>query len=206
MDISLVIEQLRRYCPELGGRVGGAADFETGVESVIAITDPVTGKFVYPAAVVIPLEDEAGSNDLLDGNLQIVTETIGVIVEFDASADRRGQAGVSPVEAMKYALFRALLSWVIDPERGARGLFYAGGELLTFDRARLFWMYRMSFEATITDGDGFVPRGDPLTNVTETIQPDDPIKLATPIVAEEAVGGTVAVWGGFVWDDGDVWG
>ena len=40
MDISLVIEQLRRYCPELGGRVGGAADFETGVESVIAITDP----------------------------------------------------------------------------------------------------------------------------------------------------------------------
>ncbi len=53
MDISLVIEQLRRYCPELGGRVGGAADFETGVESVIAITDPATGKFVYPAAVMI---------------------------------------------------------------------------------------------------------------------------------------------------------
>ena len=48
--------------------------------------------------------------------------------------------------------------------------------------------------------------GTALTNVTETIQPDDPIKLATPIVAEEAVGGTVAVWGGFVWDDGDVWG
>ena len=68
MDISLVIEQLRRYCPELGGRVGGAADFETGVESVIAITDPATGKFVYPAAVVIPLEDETGSNDMLDGN------------------------------------------------------------------------------------------------------------------------------------------
>lgn len=101
------IEQLRRYCPELGGRVGGAADLETGVESVIAITDPVTGKFVYPAAVVIPLEDEAGSNDLLDGNLQTVTETVGIIVEFDASADRRGQAGVSPVEAMKYARYSA---------------------------------------------------------------------------------------------------
>ena len=45
----------------------------------------------------------------------------------------------------------------------------------------------MSFEATISDADGFVPGGDPLTNVTETIQPDDPINLATPIVAEEAV-------------------
>ena len=187
MDISRVIEQLRRYCPELGGRVGGAADFETGVESVIAITDPATGKFVYPAAVVIPLEDEAGSNDLLDGNFQIVTETIGVIVEFDASADRRGQAAVSQVEAMKYAMFQALLSWVIDPERGARGLYYAGGELLTFDRARLFWMYRMSFDATISDADGFVPRGDPLTNITETIQPDNPVDLATPVIVEETV-------------------
>jgi hypothetical protein len=106
---------------------------------------------------------------------------------------------------MKYALFGALLSWVIDPTRGARGLYYAGGELLTFDRARLFWMYRMSFDATISDGDGFPPSGDKLTNVTETIQPDDPINLATPITAEESAGGTVAVWGGFVWDDGDVW-
>jgi hypothetical protein len=89
VDISLVIAQLRAYCPALGGRVGGAADFETGVESVIAITDPKTGKFVYPAAVVIPLEDEGSSNDLLDGNLQTVTETIGVIVEFDASVRSR---------------------------------------------------------------------------------------------------------------------
>jgi hypothetical protein len=206
MDLSRVIEQLRRYCPELAGRVGGAADFETGVDTVIAITDPATGKLVYPAAVVIPLEDETGSNDLLDGNIQTVIETVGVIVEFDASADRRGQAGVSQVEAMKYALFRALLSWVIDPERGACGLYYAGGELLTFDRARLFWMYRMSFDATISDGDGFVPRGDPLTSIAETIQVDAPVNLATPVVIEEVVGGTVGVWGGFVWDEGDVWG
>ena len=63
----------------------------------------------------------------------------------------------------------------------------------------------MSFDATISDGDGFPPSGDKLTNVTETIQPDDPINLATPITAEESAGGTVAVWGGFVWDDGDVW-
>ena len=89
MDISLVIEQLRQFCPVLQGRVGGAADFETGVETVIAITDPATGKFAYPTAVVIPLEDEPGANDLLDGTIQTVIETVGVIVEFDASADRR---------------------------------------------------------------------------------------------------------------------
>jgi hypothetical protein len=204
MDISLVIAQLRQYCPALGGRVGGAADFETGVESVIAITDPKTGKFAYPAAVVIPLEDDAADNDLLDGNTQTVTETIGVIVEFDATADRRGQGGVSQAEAMKYALFGALLNWLIDPNRGARGLYYAGGELLTFDRARLFWMYRMSFDATITDADGFVPRGDPLTNVTETIQPDDPVNLAPPIVVEETAV-EPAIWNESNWDSGADW-
>ena len=202
MNISLVIEQLRQFCPRLQGRVGGAADFETGVETVIQITDPKTGKFVYPTAVVIPLEDEPGSNDLLDGNIQTVIETIGVIVEFDASADRRGQAAVSQVEAMKYQIFRALLNWNIDPERGARGLYYAGGELLTFDRARLFWMYRMSFDATISDADGFVPGGDPLVNITETIQPDTPVNLAPPMTEEQSAPADPAVYGTSVWGDG----
>ena len=204
MNISLVIEQLRAWCPVLGGRVGGAADFENGVETVITINDPATGKLAYPSAVVIPLEDEPGSNDLMDGNVQQVTETIGVIVMFNASADRRGQRAVSQVERMKYALFRALLNWQIDPERGARGLYYAGGELLAFDRARLFWMFRMSFEATISDADGFIPGGDPLTNVTETIQLDDPMDVAQPITVQETAV-PAARWGEFEWDDGSEW-
>ena len=202
MDISLVIEQLRQFCPVLQGRVGGAADFETGVETVIQITDPRTGKFAYPTAVVIPLEDEPGSNDLMDGNVQNVIETIGVIVEFDASADRRGQTAVSQVEAMKYQIFRALLNWNIDPDRGARGLYYAGGELLTFDRARLFWMYRMSFDATISDADGFVPGGDPLVNITETIQPETSFNLGAPMTAEQAAPADPAVYGTSVWGAG----
>jgi hypothetical protein len=204
MDISLVIQQLRRHCPSLGGRVGGAADFDTGVETVIALTDPKTGKYAYPAAVVIPLEDDADPNALLDGSTQTVTETVGVIVAFDAKADRRGQAGASQVDAMKYAIFRALLGWVIDPARGARGLYYAGGELLSFDRARLFWMYRMSSDATVTDGDGWQPQGDPVS-VLGTIQPDDPVRLAPPVLIEAVPPGAVGAWEGFDWDDGSVW-
>ena len=205
MNISLVIEQLRRFCPALGGRVGGAADFEAGTETVVAIMDPRTGKLAYPSAVVIPLEDEPSGNDIVDGNLQTVVETIGVIVMLDAAADRRGQTAASGVEAMKYSIFRALLGWNIDPNRGARGLYYAGGELLTFDRARLFWIYRMSFEATISDADGFQPMGDPLVDIVETIQPDDPFKLAPPIVAEQDAPGHPAIWGAFVWGDGSDW-
>jgi hypothetical protein len=111
MDIPQVIGGTARGW---AGASAAPADFVTGVESVIAITDPATSKFVYPAAVVIALEDETGSNDRLDGNIENVTDTVRVAVEFDASADRRGRAGVSQVEAMKCAPFGALLSWVMD--------------------------------------------------------------------------------------------
>jgi len=188
MDLTAVIQQVRTYCTALAGRVGGAADFETGTESVIAFTDPTTGKLAYPSAVVIPLEDDAQDNELMDGLQQTVTETIGVVVEFDATADRRGQGAVSQVEAMKYALHSALLNWHIDPTRSARGLYYAGGELLTFDRARLFWMFRYSFDASITDADGFQISGDPLTNLTGSIYPSGTIGIGDVITIESSVG------------------
>ena len=147
-----------------------------------------TGKFVYPVAVVIPLADEVTDNQELDGNIQTVTETIGVIVEFDSTADRRGQTAVSQVEAMKYSLFSALLNWAVNPARGARGLYYAGGELVTFDRARLFWMWRFSFDAQISDADGFQISGDPLTDVKSTVNPDAPFDIVVPIIFDSNVG------------------
>ena len=169
MDLNIVIRQIRTYSPSLGGRVTGAGDFDTGIESVIALTDTETGALAYPAAAVIPLADDVTANLVANGLVQTVTEMIAVIVIFDATRDRRGQAGVSGVEAMRADLFRALLGWNIDPNRGARGLYYAGGEVLQFDRARLFYEFRFAFEATITEADGFLRYGDPLVEVRETI-------------------------------------
>ncbi len=187
MDLTAVINQLRTCCLPLGGRVGGAADFDTGIETVVQITDPVTGGLVYPVAVVIPLADDAADNSLTGGGelSQIVTETVGVIVEFDASVDRRGQGAVSQVEAMKYSLFAALLNWQINPARAdrGRGLYYAGGELVTFDRARLFWTFRFSFDALVTDADGFIISGDPLTDVKTTVTFDAPNVI--PIIIDD---------------------
>ena len=100
MNLTLVINQLRSYCDPLGGRVGGAADYDP-VTEVIAFTDG-NGALAYPSAVVIPLREEATDmDDLMGPQLnQTVTEYLGVLVEFDATADRRGQGGVSQVEAM----------------------------------------------------------------------------------------------------------
>src|SRR4051794_16053059 len=76
VDLTAVINQLRTCCLPLGGRVGGAADFDTGIETVVQITDSVTGGLVYPVAVVIPLADDAADNSLTGGGelSQIVTE------------------------------------------------------------------------------------------------------------------------------------
>ena len=175
MNLDLVIGQVRQYCAPLQGRVGGAADFDTGTEHIVAFTDS-KGALVYPTAVVIPLDDEATDLDPMSGpNLnQMVTERIGIIVEFDATADRRGQGGVDQVHAMKYALHGALLNWNPDPEHSTSGLRYAGGRLIAYDRARLFWQYDYSIEVQLTDGDGFAISGDPLLGITSTFTTLDP--------------------------------
>ena len=171
MNLDPVIAQLRTYCPLLGGRIGGAADFDTGTEDVIAFTDPATGALAYPAAVVIPLDDEAEDIDPVPGPQlnQTVTERIGVIVEFDSSADRRGQSGADQVQAMKYAVHAALLNWNPSPGQSVNGLRYAGGRLLKMDRARLFWQLDYSLQVLLTDADGFALRGDPLTDALTTV-------------------------------------
>jgi hypothetical protein len=170
LNLDTVITQLRTYCAPLGGRVGGAADFDVGTEAVIAFTD-ATGALVYPAAVAIPLEDEAIDNDALPGPQlnQTVTERIGIVVEFDSTADRRGQASVDQVDAMKYAIHAAILNWNPSPGRSTGGLRYAGGRLLKLDRARLFWQFEYSLSVMLTDGDGWQLRGDPLTDALATV-------------------------------------
>jgi hypothetical protein len=175
LNLSNVIAQLRAYCPPLGGRVGGAADYAVGTDTVIAFTD-ASGMLAYPAAVVIPLEDEAEDPDSLQGPQlnQNITERIGVIVEFDASADRRGQAGVDQVQAMKYALHAAILNWNPDPARSSNGLRYAGGRLLDLDRARLFWQFDYALSVFLSDADGWPLRGDPLTDVQTHVTGLDP--------------------------------
>jgi hypothetical protein len=184
MNIDTVITQIRAYCEPLGGRVGGAADFDTGVQSIVAFTDPATGGLAYPSAIVIPLDDEAQDLDPLMGPQlnQMVTERIGIIVEFDAKADRRGQAGVDQVQAMRYALHGAILNWNPDTFRSTNGLRYGGGRLIDFDRARLFWQFEYTLVIQLTDGDGFPLSGDAPISLRGTIPGDGP--YTPPIIFE----------------------
>jgi hypothetical protein len=173
MDISKVITQLRTYCPSLK-IIGGSADFNSGLESVVNPSQ-------LPAAYVIPDGDEADANQLSNALLQLVRERIQIVVQFDNSADRRGYGSVNQVDAMKYALFSAILNWRIDPTHAQRGLEYDGCEFIAMDRGRLWYGFRFSQELTITNWDGFQETGVDLTEIDVTVELNQTPPVEQPV-------------------------
>lgn len=185
MDIEKVIFQLRESAPLFGGNVAGAAAYANAVDS--------QGWLPQPAAYVIPLDDDAENNTQETGFYQLVTERIGVIVDFYNGADRRGQTASEQLLAVRYAIYRAILNWRpdFDPlkpfnpqNREARGIFYVGGRLLDFDRARLFYQFEFGLETTLTELDGWQQPSAALTDIRITVARQDTLEtLATADVA-----------------------
>jgi hypothetical protein len=132
--IDATIAQLRTYCPPLKGNVAGAADFRLGLQNYNA-TLPL------PAAYVVPLDQDREGFAQMVGLYQFVRKTVGVIVELDASADRRGQDPAMSYDAIEAALFSALLNWVPGTciTQNNQGFWFSGGRFLDLDRARLFY-------------------------------------------------------------------
>lgn len=162
MNLDTVITQLRAYAPMFQNRVAGAADYATGLESSVNLP--------LPACFVFPLDDAPTESSGMGGPLrQQIEERIAVVVEADNSPDRRGQTSVTTIEAMKYAIFAAILNW--NPSglpRAGQGFRYGGGHLLGMDRARIFWQFEFYLTATIDQDDGFIPTADYLENIDIT--------------------------------------
>jgi hypothetical protein len=150
------IEQLRANCPPLGGNVAGAADFQKGLQNY-------NTNMVLPAAYVVPLDQEAetGPNGLQNqqmvGLWEIIDKTIGVIVELDATSDRRGQGPAMQYDVIEAALFAAMLNWspVTCRVPNNQGFYFRGGRFLDLDRARLFYQWEFGLRYQITDEDGW---------------------------------------------------
>lgn len=147
MDLDAVVAQLKAYVPLLNGRVAGAAQFARSVEDQTWMAQT--------AAYVVPLDEDADENPPGSGLDQHVTERFGVIVSFTNEADRQGQHASSQFAPMRKALWAALLNWRVDPVSAPQGLQYAGGQLLDFDRARLFYQWSFSLHRLLTDADGW---------------------------------------------------
>lgn len=80
-------------------------------------------------------------------------ETFAVIVALDNRLDERGQASGKGVHAIRAELWAALLGW--RPEDRYDGVVYEGGNLMTIDRARLWWRFEFSAYMELGPEDGF---------------------------------------------------
>lgn len=178
MNIDGIVAQMRSYCPLIGGRVSGVADFAKGIET--------TANMVMPCAFVYQLEDIAGDNTEMNGLWQLVHERFAVCVIFDNSGSRTGYAGQDQVDPMKWAIFKSILNWRYDPERSTKGIQYDGGRLLDFDRARLFYQWEFLNIQTIDQWDGFIVDGPALTEIDLTNTGDGNAQMTTQRVMLES--------------------
>jgi hypothetical protein len=165
MILGPTIEHLRTYCPPFAGRVAGSADFRQGLENYNAT-------MALPAAYVIPAEqDGEGGNENANGGtgyFQIVKKTIEVVVELDATGDRRGQTPAMSYDDIEAALFAAMLNWAPVGCRvpGMLGYQFVGGGFLDLDRARLFYSWRFLLPYQLTELDGWQqPDEGPLNSI-----------------------------------------
>lgn len=144
MKLELIIAQLRTYCPSFGGRVAGAADFAK-VDEKTAVASP--------AAFVIPMDDSPEPSISQNAVRIPLDETFAVIVSLDNRSDERGQASAISVHAIRAEIWKALLGW--QPEPRYNGIAYEGGNLMTIDRARLWWRFEFSAFMELAPSDGF---------------------------------------------------
>jgi hypothetical protein len=156
--IATFISQLRANAPMFGGRVAGAAEFEAGLKNY-------NTSMMLPSAYVRPLEEEADANPIMNGLIQMVHKSIGVVVEVDAQTDRRGQAPIMDLDDVQAQIFASVLNLVIGDCRMTKGTAYSGMRILALDRARLFYEYIFNLDWQITDADGVQPVSVPLEHV-----------------------------------------
>lgn len=147
MNLDIIIAQLRQRAPIFtNGTVAGAARFEIL---------PEAANLKMPAAYVLPLADQASDQQSANGYQQLVRERFAVVVALDNRADERGQGAASNLDAMRAALFKALLGF--NPGTAYDVIEYEGGELLHLDRARLYYQFEFLVEVAISTEDTWIP-------------------------------------------------
>lgn len=142
MKLDLIIQALRLRCPSFSGRVAGAAEFKTLQESA---------NVAVPAAFVIPLDDVPGEQVSQTSYRQNLRDGFAVVVALSNVADERGQAAAQTVHSMRAELWKGVLGW--QPEPDYDGIEYDGGQLLTMDRARLWYQFEFYADLEISGGD-----------------------------------------------------
>ncbi|WP_308583420.1 hypothetical protein [uncultured Pseudomonas sp.] len=138
MKISLIVAQLRAYCPAFSGRVSAGIDWDAVANSA---------QLSHPSAYVIAAGDDASANDVDNAVRQDITDLFDVVLVLN-STDERGQEAADLLHDLRANLWKALVGW--RPSVEYDPIEYGGGSLIFISRARV--VYRFSFEAAFQLG------------------------------------------------------
>lgn len=177
MELDPIIAALRtRTAATFANRVAGAAEYKPLPESAA---------LSVPCAFVVPLDDTPEKNQSMNSIRQLLDDSFAVIVAVSNVADERGQGAVRSIHAIRAALWSALLGW--QPSGRHDGIEYQGGQLISLDRARLWYQFEFSAAMEIEPADGWqegaladLPPFEGGTLRLDAIDPHDPNVADTP--------------------------
>lgn len=128
MDLAPILARLKS---QLTGfkTIGSAADLEALGASVAA----------SPSCYLLPMAESAEDNRLLGAFEQRVSVTFSVVLAVSNKRDAGGSAAMGDLEPLRALVRAALIGWPPDPAIG-EPVRFAGGHLLRFENALLWWM------------------------------------------------------------------
>jgi len=171
-----IVEALKaRTMATFEGRIAGAAEF--------AVIEP-DAKLTMPCAYVILLDDAAEKNNSENGYSQLIQDSFAVIVLLSNEEDEIGKSSIAHIHPVRKVLNSALLLWNPDADHGP--IEYNGGQLLSIDRARLYYQFEYSTDTLLDESDTWqgienvnLPPFERLHIDVDTINPHDPNLGAT---------------------------
>lgn len=99
---------------------------------------------------VIPLDEAAAANTLINGVRQLVTLGVGVVFALSNRRDRRGQGATDEIHSRREQIRQALLGW--QPDDAADVISYRRGRLLDIQDATVWWQDEYETQYMITGG------------------------------------------------------
>lgn len=132
IDHDLAIAQLKTL--GLFRSVGSAADAARAMAGQTALGDG-------PAAFVLPISDHP-SPPRSEGGGQAAVITFGVLMMVRQASDPSGMGGLEKIQQLQASLQAGLLGW--DGLPGCTPIWSAGGHVLEFQPAALWWLEEFS--------------------------------------------------------------
>lgn len=110
-------------------KVGNAADLDAAMRN---------GVTTLPAAFVLPLGDSGEEADMMENAyMQHVAAQLGVVIAVRDLTDATGEAALATLQPISKLVDDVLINWSPDDSLDPFG--YAGGQLLGFRDAVVFW-------------------------------------------------------------------